>query len=124
MNDYVGGIANPYDYGYITELIPNEDGSTSLVKHYAMGRRENEQAWVAPDQKTVYFGDDGTDKPFYKFVATNAGDLSAGTLYAAKLTQTGNDTVSDYAFGIEWIELGSGDNATIEAAIRALDAGM
>jgi hypothetical protein len=41
-----------------------------------------------PDQKTCYLSDDskgGAVQP--KFVATNAGDLSAGTLYAAKLTQ-------------------------------------
>jgi len=121
LNAYVGGIANPYDYGYITELIPTETG-TEVVKHYAMGRRENEQSWVAPDSQTVYFGDDGTDKVFYKFIATTPGDLSAGTLYAAKVTQTGTDGVSDFGFDLEWIELGTGNNADIEAAVRALDA--
>ena len=124
MNAMVEGIANPYDYGYITELIPNADGTTSVVKHYAMGRRENEQAWVAPDMQTVYFGDDGTDKIFYKFIATVPGDLSAGTLYAARMTQTGTNGADDYGFTLEWIELGTSDNATVEAAVRALDAAM
>jgi len=30
--------------------------------------------------------------------------------------------VSDFAFQLEWIELGTGNNADIEAAVRALDA--
>ncbi len=124
MNAIVEGTANPYDYGYNTELIPNEDGTTSIIKHYVMGRRENEQTWVAPDMQTVYFGDDGTDKIFYKFIATTPGDLSAGTLYAARLTQTGSNGTDDFGFTIEWIELGTSDNATVEAAVRALDAGM
>lgn len=122
LNDYVGGIANPYDFGYIIELIPNEDGSTTVEKRYAMGRRENEQSWVAPDEQTVYFGDDGTDKIFYKFIATTPGDLSAGTLYAARFTQMGEDNVSNFYFTMEWIELGTSNDADVEAAIRALDA--
>ncbi|MBX3061671.1 MAG: DUF839 domain-containing protein [Anaerolineae bacterium] len=123
LNAIVEGIANPYDYGYITELIPNADGTTTVKKHYAMGRRENEQSWVAPDQRTVYFGDDGTDKIFYKFIATNPGDLSAGTLYAAHITQTGTNGSNDFAFTLKWIELGTSDDATVQAAVRALDSG-
>jgi hypothetical protein len=69
-----------------------------------------------PDSKTAYYGDDGTDRILYKFVATDAGDLSAGTLYASKLTQ-----VDGEAFNVEWIELGTSDDVTIYDAIRALD---
>lgn len=120
MDGYVEGTANPYDYGYIVELVPTENG-TELIRHYAMGRKDNEQSWVAPDNQTVYFGDDATDKIFYKFIATTPGDLSAGTLYAAKVTQTGSDNTADFAFDLEWIELGTGNNADIEAAVRALE---
>ncbi|MEZ4583957.1 MAG: hypothetical protein R3A10_20360 [Caldilineaceae bacterium] len=49
-------------------------------------------------------------------MADEAGDLSAGTLHAATVTQTDDD-----AFAIEWIELGSSDNDTIYEAIRSLD---
>ncbi|MCB0162110.1 MAG: DUF839 domain-containing protein, partial [Caldilineaceae bacterium] len=68
------------------------------------------------DEMTVYQTDDGTDRILWKFVADEAGDLSAGTLYAATVTQTDDD-----AFAIEWIELGSSDNDTIYEAIRSLD---
>lgn len=67
------------------------------------------------DLKTLYFGDDGTNTVLFKFVADEAGDLSAGTLYAAKATQ--ND---DESFGLEWIELGKGNDDDIAEAIATL----
>jgi hypothetical protein len=48
-------------------------------------------------------------------VAGKAGDLSAGTLSAAKVKQTGEK------LGITWIELGQGKDADIAKAIEALD---
>jgi secreted PhoX family phosphatase len=81
-----------------------------------MGRFAKEMALVMPDSQTVYFGDDGTDRVLYKFVATTAGDLSAGTLYAAKVTQD-KETLN-----LQWIALGSAKDSDIEAAIRQLDA--
>lgn len=117
MSDYLSRPANAYDYGYIVELIPAEGVGTNVVKHYAMGRFSMEQAQVMPDGKTVYYGDDGTDRILYKFVAEEAGDLGYGTLYAAKVTQ-----LNDESFDIEWIELGVGDDLAIWQAIRELDA--
>lgn len=119
MNDYLGKQANAYDYGWVMELTPDMDG-TQIVKHYAMGRRSNENATVAADEKTVYFGDDGSNVMLFKFVADEAGDLSAGTLYAGKVTQM-EDAELGHRFAVEWIELGHGENAEIEAAIRELD---
>ncbi len=116
MSDYLGRSANAYDYGYIVELIPAEGVGTKVIKHYAMGRFSMEMALVMPDGKTVYYGDDGTDRILYKFVAEEAGDLGRGTLYAAKVTQ-----LDDQSFDIEWIELGVGDNLEIAKAIRELD---
>lgn len=120
MDEYLGALANPYDYGWIVELAP--DGSGDVVtKHYAMGRKSEENSYVAADQKTVYFGDDGTDTMLFKFVAAEAGDLSAGTLYAAKVTQTGGTSITEHAFQLEWIELGTATNDEVYAAIRELD---
>lgn len=121
MTDYLGlgQQANPYDYGFIVEMQPdpNGDGLESIVeKHYAMGRFSHENAVVMPDEKTVYYGDDGTDTVFFKFVADEAGNLSAGTLYAAKVTQ--ND---DASFSLEWIELGNGNDEVIGEAIRTME---
>lgn len=50
------------------------------LKHYAMGRFSHENVAIMPDRKTVYQSDDGDATVFFKFVATTAGDLSAGTL--------------------------------------------
>src|SRR6185369_11793176 len=82
LTAFTGKTANPFDIGYNVELIPGADG-TQVVKHYAMGRFSKEVGVVMPDNKTVYFGDDGTDRVMFKFVADTAKDLSAGTLYAA-----------------------------------------
>jgi secreted PhoX family phosphatase len=119
MSEYLGAQANPYDYGYIVEMMPDPDGDgvESIVeKRYAMGRFSHENAVVMPDGKTVYHGDDGTDVVFFKFVADEAGDLSAGTLSAAKVTQS-----DDGSFGFEWIELGHGSDDEIAEAIRLME---
>lgn len=116
VNDYtthLGYAPNPYNYGYNIELIPDELG-TKTVKHYAMGRLSKEMAEIMPDQRTVYFGDDGTDRVLYKFVADKAGDLSAGTLYAAKVMQ------NEATLSFNWITLGSGNDADIGKAIAEL----
>jgi secreted PhoX family phosphatase len=115
MGEYLGRPANPYDYGYVLEIIPTEGVGTEVVKHYAMGRISIEMTQVMPDQKTAYYGDDGTDRVLYKFVADEAGNLSAGTLYAGKITQDGE------TLNISWLELGHGTDDDIKAAIRSID---
>lgn len=118
MTEYLGRQANPYDYGWLLELIPSEGdhATTQVVKHYAMGRLSYEMGRVMPDQKTVYSGDDGTDVILAKFVADKAKDLSAGTLYAAKIAQNG-----DQSLDIQWIELGRSTDADVYEAVRKLD---
>jgi secreted PhoX family phosphatase len=120
MAAYLGKAANPYNVGYTTELTPTggEDGGvgTKVVKHYAMGRFSKEMALVMPDSKTVYFGDDGTNRVFYKFVADKAEDLSAGTLYAAQVTTEGE------TLKLTWIMLGQGNDADIAKEVEALAA--
>jgi secreted PhoX family phosphatase len=119
MSEYMGEQANPYDYGWQVEMMPDEDGDLidSLVqKQYAMGRFSHENAIVMPDGKTVYHGDDGTDVVFFKTVADAEGDLSAGTIYAAKATQQ-----DDGSFAFEWIELGKGTNDEIAEYIATME---
>ncbi|MCB9942134.1 MAG: DUF839 domain-containing protein [Geminicoccaceae bacterium] len=115
---YLGGPSNPYDYGYIVE-ITDPAGAATPVKHYAMGRFSHENSVVMPDRKTAYLSDDGTDTVFFKFVADNAGDLSAGTLYAAKATQNGENggSSAEVGFTIEWVELAHASNDQIAAWI-------
>jgi len=118
MSEYLGSQANPYDYGFTVELIPNPQGesaATTVVKHYAMGRLSYEMGRVMKDSKTVYSGDDGTDVVLTKFVADKAGDLSAGTIYAAKANQK-----ADESFDLTWIELGRSNSGDIYDAIRAI----
>jgi len=113
---------NTYRYHYIVE-ITDPAGTATPVKRYALGRFEHENAVVMPDQKTVYLSQDNTDGVFYKFVADTAGDLSAGTLYAAKLTQdAASFEPAVTGFDISWIELASGNQATIEGWISDYDA--
>lgn len=118
---------NPYDYGYITEI--GVDGTAKSLsvsgvkvnKHEVLGRFSHENSVVMPDNRTVFLSDDGTGTVFFKFVADVANDLSAGTLYAAKVTQTGGSNPAEAAFDIEWIKLAHANEADIEAAIREYD---
>lgn len=112
-------LPNPYDYGYIVEVTDPTSASPTPIKHFTLGRSAHENAVVMPDWKTVYTTDDGSNKAFYKFVATNAGDLSEGTLYAAKLTQDATSDPAKAGFDIEWIELGSSNNTQIKTWINS-----
>jgi secreted PhoX family phosphatase len=105
--------ANPYHYGFIPEVEVKEDGSYRVVKHYAMGRGTWEMAKIMPDGKTVYFGDDGTHGLMAMFVADKAGNLDAGTLYAAKWIQ-----VSELNGGeavLKWVKLGHATSDEVKA---------
>ena len=113
---------NPYRYGYIVELEEPE-ADPEPVKRFALGRSTHENAVVMPDERTAYTTSDGTARGFYKFVADDAGDLSAGTLYAAKATQQGPEggDPAEVSFGLEWIELAHGDQDDIESWIAEYD---
>ena len=120
LQTYLGSstLPNPYDYGYIVEITAPTSASPTPVKHFTLGRVAHENSVVMPDWKTVYTTDDGSNKAFYKFVATTAGDLSAGTLYAAKLTQDATSDPAKAGFDIEWVELGSSNNTQIKTWIN------
>lgn len=106
----------PYLYGYPVEVkVVNEAGDTEVAKHYSMGRGAVELAYVMPDNKTTYITDDGTNTGFYRFIADNAGDLSSGTLYAAKWVQTSAEGAG--AANIEWIDLGHATDKEIGLAL-------
>ncbi len=107
--------ANPYHYGYITEVEVEQNGSTRVMKHYNMGRATWEQALVMPDERTVYFGDDTDHVALFMFVADRAADLSAGTLYAARWFQVSGEGGGAATLG--WIELGHGTRDEVKAII-------
>ncbi|MBK1635417.1 PhoX family protein [Rhodovulum adriaticum] len=109
------GVFNPYTWGYPVEVAVNEAGEETVTKHYAMGRMALELAYVMPDGKTTYMSDDGTNVGFFMFVADAEGDLSAGTLYATKLTQTSGEGAG--AFDMEWISLGHATADEIKAVV-------
>ena len=75
----------------------------------------HELSYVMPDNKTVYMSDDGTNVGLYMFKADTAEDLSAGSLYAAKWTQT--SSLIGGTANIDWIKLGTSSNAEIRAML-------
>ena len=105
---------NPYFWGWTPEVtIKNSKGDTEYVKHYSMGRFAHELAYVMPDERTTYLTDDGTNGVLFMFVADKAKDLSAGTLYAAKLNQKSD--LNGGEFDITWINLGHTTDKTIDS---------
>lgn len=121
LADYLGYYPNPYDYGYIIELENAASGDPDLTRHYTMGRFSHENANVMPDEKTVYLTDDGYETVLFKFVAETAGDLSAGTLYAAHVEQDGGTDSATTGFDVDWIELASSSSREIQAWIDEYD---
>lgn len=117
--------ARPYHYGHVPEVTVQPDGTASIKKHYCMGRISREKVEVMPDKKTVIQGDDITSGGLFLFLADVPGNLSAGNLYVARLTQTNASGAADGGtFDIHWIHLGHASSAEIEAladSLRAVD---
>lgn len=110
--------ANPYDYGHMPEVTVNPDGTGSIKKHYNMGRISHELVQVMPDERTVLMGDDWTNGGLFMFVANQARDLSAGTLYAAKWAQL--TSANGGSANLSWIKLGSATSDEIKALAHTL----
>ncbi|OUR62983.1 cell surface protein [Colwellia sp. 39_35_sub15_T18] len=113
---------NPYRYGYTVEITNATSDKPVPVKHYTIGRYEHENSTVMPDRRTVYSSQDDTGGVLFKFVADADEDLSSGTIYGAKLVQdAGSTEPATTGFDVTWVEIASGDNATIEAWISEYD---
>ena len=105
--------AKPYDYGHMPEVTVKPDGTASIKKHYCMGRISHELVQVMPDQRTVFMGDDATNSGYFVFIADRPKDLSAGTLYVAKVgTGFSLDPAATPA-PLSWINLGHATSAEI-----------
>lgn len=134
MAKYLGKMPNPYRYGYMIEInnAATKD-SEEPVKQYATGRMSHETAAIMPDLKTIYMSDDdsaiyshkvyntASGGVLFKFVADTKGDLSSGTLFAAKLTQDKEEDPHKAGFDVSWIKLGHGNNQEIESWIKEYD---
>ena len=121
LENYLGYYPNPYDYGYIMEIDNPATTEPDFTKHFAMGRFSHENAQVMPDERTVYLSDDGYGTVLFKFVANTAGDLSAGTLYSAKVAQDDSSDSATTGFDVEWIEMASSSNSVIQTWIEEYD---
>ena len=112
--------ANPYHYGHLPEVTVHPDGTGTVQKHYCLGRISHELVQVCPDERTVLMGDDATNAGAFMFVADRPRDLSSGTLYVAKWTQTSGSGPG--AGTLRWIELGHATSAEVEAMASSLTA--
>jgi secreted PhoX family phosphatase len=121
LADYLGYYPNPYNYGYIMEIENSVTTEPDFIKHFVMGRFSHENAQVMPDERTVYLSDDGYDTVLFKFVADTDGDLSSGTLYAAKVTQDDSSDSATTGFDVEWLEMASSSNSVIQTWIDEYD---
>lgn len=109
--------ANPYNYGHLPEVTVNLDGTASIKKHYNLGRISHELVQVMPDNRTVFMGDDATNSGYFVFVADQEKDLSAGSLYVAKVGTGFSIVPGDAAAALSWIKLGSATSAEVRALV-------
>ncbi|MEL0456350.1 alkaline phosphatase PhoX [Flavobacteriaceae bacterium SZ-1-7] len=75
------------DVGWNVEINPAT--KTVIGKHWAMGNMAHENVTIHSNERTVYQGADSNPGYLYKFVATNAQDLSAGNLYVFSGSKNG-----------------------------------
>ena len=112
--------ANPYNYGHMPEVTVNPDGTASIKKHYNLGRISHELVQVMPDNRTVFMGDDATNSGYFVFVADKEKDLSAGSLYVAKVGAGFSIDPAAPAAPLTWIKLGSATSAEIKTLATTL----
>ena len=106
--------ANPYHYGHLPEVTVNPDGTGTVKKHYCLGRISHELVQVMPDNRTVLMGDDYTNGGPFMFVADKEKDLSAGTLYVAKVGAGFSVDPAAAGAPLTWINLGHATSAEVE----------
>lgn len=119
----------PFRFGWIVEIDPYDPRSTPR-KHTMLGRFKHEGANIAicnEGHAVAYMGDDQRGEYLYKFVSRDKIDtrptrrarqrnmrlLSAGTLYAARLTGDGTQD-GEYDGSGEWIPLASDTTSFVE----------
>ncbi|HZZ09959.1 MAG TPA: alkaline phosphatase PhoX [Paraburkholderia sp.] len=110
---------NPYLYGHLPEITVKPDGTGSVTKHYCLGRISHELVQVMPDNRTVLMGDDATNSGMFMFVADTEKDLSAGTLYVAKVGAGFSVDPSAAGADLTWIKLGHATSAEVEAMAKS-----
>lgn len=81
------GYKRYLNVGFMVEIDPVNAAATR--KMYAMGRYAHEGCTFMPDRKTAYLTEDASPAIFFKFVADNVDDYSAGQLYAYKQSADG-----------------------------------
>lgn len=113
--------ARAYDYGLVPEVTVTAEGKASVVKHRALGRISREVVQVMPDNRTAYQGDDGTYNVLTMFVADRAGDLSSGTLYAARWEQRSGPGEREGEATLSWLRLGHAADADLKKLANRLD---
>ncbi|WIA20907.1 hypothetical protein OEZ85_005252 [Tetradesmus obliquus] len=102
-----------YNYGASPEVgITSPDGSTNVIKWRTLGRISHETAVVMPDNRTIYSSDDGSSGVLLKFVADRPAELSSGSLFGGMFK---NKQGKRDKFDIEWVLLGKGSQAELEA---------
>ncbi|MCK9389313.1 MAG: DUF839 domain-containing protein [Sulfuritalea sp.] len=116
---YGATTASPYHYGAVPEVTIASNGTSTVEKWYTLGRISREKVQMFGDSRTAIQGDDGTYTSLTMFVADNAGDLSAGNLYAAKWNQVSPVGTDGGEANLTWINLGHATHAEIKAAVDA-----
>lgn len=115
--------ANPYHYGHLPEVTVKPDGTGTIRKHYCLGRISHELVQVMPDNRTLLMGDDYTNGGLFVFVADAEKDLSAGTLYVAKVGAGFSIDPAATGAALSWVKLGHATSAEIEAMANTVKPG-
>ncbi|AFZ22960.1 putative phosphatase [Cylindrospermum stagnale PCC 7417] len=115
-------------HGYIFEVPSSATGFVTPVPLVAMGRFNHEAAAVDPDTGYVYLTEDRSDGLLYRFVPNTANNLSAGTLYALKITAIPQaNTTTGFTVGqshaVSWVQIANPDPASDTVRVAGFNLG-
>lgn len=103
--------SHPWQYGWVVEVPP--EGPPA--RRWALGRFSHEIALTMPDDRTVYLTDDTAGGgALFLFQSDRPGDLSSGTLWAARWER--GRGVHDHV--LSWVSLGHATDAEVEDVVR------
>ncbi|MBL4706016.1 MAG: DUF839 domain-containing protein [Flavobacteriales bacterium] len=111
--DPINGRDAYTNFGWMVEIDPLTQ--KPLHKLYAMGRFMHEDAQCMDDGKTVYLTDDYPHAVFFKFIADQMGDYTAGQLYAYHQSEDGESG--------DWKEIPRDTNSLIRCREIAINNG-
>lgn len=117
-----------YSFGWTPTVDPDPKSAklggpnAKATKYYTLGRLSHEVSILLGDGRTMLLGDDRFNGILPMVVLDKKGDLSASTIYAAKLSNQVNGAANGQGttWDVTWIKLGRGTQQKLKSMVNTI----